>query len=249
MKIGIVKHLNARPLTYYFENHPDYEIISDNPSFLVEELKVGRLDCALISSIECERNRLNFSYSKSVGVCARDVVRSILYFENKNEQSPPKEIHTDSGSRSSVALLQCIFHLVYGFTPKVIPTEAKEINSSMEKNQGSHLLFGDHALLHNAPEDYQIYDLASWWNQITKTNFCFAFWAFPKDKPIEDSFFTNALEYGLDHIEEIIHKEKRLPTAIVDRYLRKELHYYPDQLNLDGFQLYIDTCKKIGILN
>lgn len=122
--------------------------------------------------------------------------------------------------------------MVYGFTPKVIPTDAKEINLLMEKNEESHLLFGDHALLHNATGDYQIYDLASWWNQITKTNFCFAFWAYPKSNPIEDSFFTNALEYGLAHIEEIIQNEKRLPTAIVDRVLAKRTALLSGQAQL-----------------
>ncbi|TGN18617.1 menaquinone biosynthetic enzyme MqnA/MqnD family protein [Leptospira idonii] len=249
MKIGIVKHLNARPLTYFFEKEPGFEVFSENPSVLVEELKQGKLDCALISSIECERNSKTLDYSQSVGVCAKDLVRSVLYFQNKTEKTPPFEVRTDSGSRASVALLQCLFYLAHGRVPNVIPTKAVEISQMMEETKKSHLLFGDHALLHTAPPDYEIFDLATWWNQLTGKYFCFAFWAFPKGKQIQDAFFIEALKFGLNHLPEIIQNETRLPTAIVDRYLKKELHYFPEEKNLEGFREYIRICRTIGILD
>ncbi|MDZ4727260.1 MAG: MqnA/MqnD/SBP family protein [Leptospira sp.] len=248
MKIGIVKHLNARPLTYYFEKMEGYEAIYDHPSILVELLKESKLDLALISSIECIRNIDTLSFSKSVGVCAKDLVRSVLFYQNKNETFPSDKIYTDSGSRASVALLQCLFHLNFNQMPEVLPTPAAKIESMMENGIGSHLLFGDHALLHNAKPNYKIVDLATWWNQITNTYFCFAFWAYPKDRPILDSIFIQALDYGMAHLDEIIQNETRLPTAIVDRYLKKELHYIPEEKNLKGFELYIETCQKLGLL-
>jgi chorismate dehydratase len=248
MKIGIVKHLNARPLTYYFENTEGFETVADNPSVLVELLKKGNLDLALISSIECERNHNQLGYSKAVGVCAKDFVRSVLFYKNKKDLKPPERIYTDSGSRASVALLQCLFHLTYGFKPEVIPTNADQIESMMEKGNGSHLLFGDHALLHKTTPNYEIIDLASWWNQSTGLYFCFAFWAYPKDKPIEDSLLKKALDYGLKNLDQIIQKETRLPTGIVDRYLRTELHYIPEEKNLKGFELYIETCGKLKLI-
>jgi len=248
MRIGIVKHLNARPLTYFFEHSNEFKTVADHPSILVELLKNGELDLALISSIECERNKDVISYSKCVGVCARDLVRSVLFYKNKNDQNVPESIFTDSGSRASVALLQCLFFLSFGKTPTVIPTLAIEIEAMMEKGIGSHLLFGDHALLHKTTNDYEIVDLASWWNQLTDLYFCFAFWAYPKSKPVDDTLLIKSLESGLQHLDEIIQNESRLPTAIVDRYLRKELHYVPEEKNLKGFELYIETCKKLNLI-
>jgi chorismate dehydratase len=249
MRVGIVKHLNARPLTYYFEQTGEHELVSDNPSVLVELLKKGSLDLALISSIECERNKGILAHSQSVGVCARDFVRSVLFYKSKSAgNQPPNQIYTDNGSRASVALLQCLFHLTYGFIPQIIPTSASEIELMMNTGRGSYLLFGDHALLHQTLSDFEIVDLASWWNQVTGLYFCFAFWAYPKDAKIEDTLLTEALSFGLKHLDEIIRNELRLPTAIVERYLRTELHYIPEEKNLKGFELYLETSKKIGIL-
>ena len=83
MKIGVVKHLNARPLTYGFEKKGEHSIFYENPSVLKEELLKGNLDLALISSVECIRNSDVLDFSLSTGVCSSNRVRSILYFENK----------------------------------------------------------------------------------------------------------------------------------------------------------------------
>lgn len=248
MKIGIVKHLNARPLTLYFERSPDFTPVYDNPSVLIELLKKGELDCALVSSIECERNKDKFDYTKIVGVCARDVVRSVLFFKNENDPGIPGSIFTDKGSRSSVCLLQCLFHLEYGKKLEVIPTDAKEISEMMEKGIGSHLLFGDHALLQTPIPGYQVIDLAEWWYRLTGLYFCFAFWAYPKGKQWDNQIFLTALEYGLKELSSIISEEKRLPIAITDRYLKQELHFIPEQKNLDGFALFIKTAKELDLL-
>lgn len=248
MKIGLVKHLNARPLTLFFENNKDYEPVYDNPSVLVEELKLGKLDCALISSIECERNKDLLDYTKVVGVCARDFVRSVLYFQNKNELYPPDMVYTDLGSRTSVALLQCLFYLETGKKIQVLPTNAKEISDRLEKKQGSHLLFGDHALLQKSTPGYQVRDLAHWWNHLTGLHFCFAFWAFPKGKPWEDSIFLKALSYGMSQLESIIETETRLPHQVVDRYLKQELHFVPEETNLKGFEKYIEICRTLVLI-
>ncbi|GBF49154.1 menaquinone biosynthesis protein [Leptospira ryugenii] len=250
MRVGIVKHLNARPLTYYFEKNTQYEVTSDHPAKLIGLLQEGILDMALVSSIECERNAHILDYSKVVGVCAKDVVRSVLYFQNKaTRPEAEKFIYTDSGSRASVALLQCLFYLEYGFVPSVVPSPADQIERMMEEGFGSHLLFGDHALLHKTQEAYQILDLADWWNKKTQLYFCFAFWAKRKEIQVEESLYLEALSFGMEHIEEIIQNEKRLPTAIVDRYLKQELHFIPEAKNLEGFSLYLKTCREIGILS
>ncbi len=248
MKVGIVKHLNARPLTYYFENNDEFQVLSENPSILVDSLKQGKLDLALISSIECIRNADILNHSQVVGVCANDFVRSVLFYKNKETQEPPRQIFTDSGSRASVALLQCLFDLDFHFIPEVVPTPANEIEAMMEKGIGSHLLFGDHALLHKTTPHFEIIDLASWWNQLTGLYFCFAFWAFPKANPVKDQLLFDALQFGLASLDEIIKKEKRLPTAITDRYLRKELHFIPEKKHLEGFELYTRLCKKNGLI-
>jgi chorismate dehydratase len=112
MKIGVVKHLNARPLTYGLEKNIEHSVLYENPSVLKEELLNNNLDLALISSVECIRNESKLDFSMSTGVCAEKKVRSILFFENKKEANP-EVIFVDEGSRSSVALLRILYHEKY----------------------------------------------------------------------------------------------------------------------------------------
>jgi chorismate dehydratase len=247
MKIGVVKHLNARPLSYGIEKSGEHEIVYENPSFLKDELICGNLDAALISSVECLRNADTLSYSLSTGVCASTKVRSILYFENKFEPVS-RSIPVDRGSRTSVALLQILIEKKYGFIPETIPTDPKLIQESINLGKGSHLLFGDNALVANYdPDRYRVIDLAEWWNQETGLGFCFAFWAFPKERPVSDDLFYISLEYGLKNLEEIIQMEKRFPRDMLETYLKQELHYIVNSKDKAGFRLFSEEVQRLGL--
>ncbi|MDX1959323.1 MAG: menaquinone biosynthesis protein [Leptospiraceae bacterium] len=248
LRAGIVKHLNARPLTYGIENRKDIEVFYENPSVLKEELLKGNLDFALISSVECLRNKDRLAYSLSTGVCARERVRSILFYHNKKEGFPKNTILVDQGSRSSVALLRILHAEEYGSLPETISTEPKLIQRKILENDGSHLLFGDNALEAKFdPEAYEVIDLASWWNRFTKKHFCFALWAYPKERPIDEEIFYKSLEFGLTHLEEIIRKETRFSYDITSTYLKNELHYVLDTKDKEGFAHFAKLCEKWGV--
>jgi chorismate dehydratase len=247
MKIGVVKHLNARPLTYGFEKKGNHSIFYENPSILKEELLKGNLDLALISSVECIRNEERLDYSLSVGVCSSHRVRSILFFENKIKKEEP--ILVDEGSRSSVALLKILYTLKEGKPPSTIPTKPEIIQEQIRNKQGSHLLFGDNALLATwDPEAFNVYDLGEWWNQETDLYFIFALWATPKGKIIEDQWLYSSLEYGLQRMDEIIENEKRFPRNMVSTYLQSELHYVSTEKDRKGFEKFQFLCKENNLL-
>jgi chorismate dehydratase len=249
MKIGIVKHLNARPLTYGFEKTGSHDLVFENPSVLKDLLLKGELDTALISSVECIRNESVLAYSTACGVCAKEKVRSIIFFKNKKETFPPERIYTDSGSRSSVALLQTLIKKETGKLIDVIPTDPNIIMEKIRSAHDSHLLFGDNALLATWDSSvYEAFDLAEWWNKETSLSFVFAFWAYPKSEIIPDSFFLNSLDYGLQHLEEIIVSEKRFTKDMLNSYLKNELHYRITPVDLSGFALFRKYCTEWSIL-
>lgn len=249
MKIGIVKHLNARPLTYGFEKMGENELVFENPSVLKDLLLQGKLDTALISSVECIRNQSVLAYSTACGVCAKEKVRSILFFRNKNENFPPEKIYTDAGSRSSVALLQTLLKKNTDKLIDVVPTDPKQILQKIQEGKDSHLLFGDNALLaHWDNTTYEVTDLAEWWHRETKLSFVFALWAFPKERNFSDSFFLDSLEYGLSNLEEIISSEKRFSKEMLNSYFKKELHFRITNDDLQGFALFKKYCTDWKIL-
>ncbi|MEM7182571.1 MAG: menaquinone biosynthesis protein [Spirochaetota bacterium] len=250
MRIGLVKHFNARPLTYGFEEDKSkYDLYYDNPSILKDMLLRGELDTALISSVECWRNRDTLGFSKTTGVCASERVRSILFYHNRKESYPPEKVYVDSGSRTSVALLKVLLQLSVGKIPEMISQDPSYIFSMLNRAEGYHMLFGDNALLARfSLYHYYSYDLATWWNKETGKSFCFAFWAFPLDKPIPDAFFEESLERGLDNIRKIIRHDTRLPREVLYKYLSSDLHYYVREEDYEGFELFSEYCREYDIL-
>ncbi|MDI7235444.1 menaquinone biosynthetic enzyme MqnA/MqnD family protein [Leptospira santarosai] len=249
MKIGIVKHLNARPLTWGFEKDQKHAIVYENPAVLKDYLLNGEIDLGLISSIECVRNRDVLNTYYGTGVCALEKVRSILFFQNKRETFPPESILTDNGSKTSVALVRVLIHEKCGFVPNVEPTDSNLIRKKIAEGIGSHMLFGDNALLAKwDPEFYEVRDLAQWWNRITGLGFIFALWASRKSLKADDSMFLQSLEYGISHIEEIVSHESRLSPALVREYLTKELHYKVTEKDRNGLILFSEKCAALDLL-
>lgn len=247
MKLGIVKHLNARPLTYGFEKSGKFELLYDNPSVLKEELLKGNLDIALISSVECIRNKEKLNFSLSTGVCASKKVRSILFFENKRGKT--EKLFVDEGSRSSVALLKILYKLKYGILPETNPLSPTKIQDMIHAGEGSHLLFGDNALLSEYREElFEVTDLAEWWNRLTDLNFIFALWAYPKTLQPDEQLFYSSLEYGLQNIEEIILQENRFSKELMRTYLKNELHYVVTERDRKGFLKFSEYCEDFHLL-
>ena len=245
-KIGIVKSVNARPLTWGFENNGNYETISDTPARLAEMLLDSKLDAALISSVECVRHDI-LEYYPGAGVCTRDKVKSILYFKNRTE-SLPHTVYVDNGSRSSVALLKILFQLEHKRNIETIAAEPETIQKMIHAGKGHHMLFGDNALF--ASWDSRIYesiDLSGWWNKLTGMPFCYAFWAYRRDNPVDTAEFDWSLQKGLAEIDKIIARHQGFEPDMLRNYLSNDLHYRTNPDDLEGFQLFVRYCKKFNI--
>lgn len=254
MRIGLVESVNARPLTWGIEKNPDIEVIYSSPKILSEMLVSGELDTALISSVECLRNKDQLEYSRACGVCAQDSVRSILFFKNKNETYPPSQVTVDSGSKTSVALLELLLFLENSIPISTIPKDPHHIQKDIQNGEGFHLLFGDNALSTKwNTDEFTVIDLANWWFTKTKTYFIFAVWAYPIQKPIPDSLFMDSLEQGLNSIEEIIEADNqkysnRFDSSTLRDYLTKELRYIPEGLHWKGFREFERYLNQFGLL-
>ncbi len=232
MRLGLVRFLNARPLDYGFRQTREHELIEETPAQLYERLRAGDLDAALISSVEFLRNRDRFGACLSVGVCCAREARSILYLRaRKSPDAAPERLYTDTGSRSSAALLECLLHHRFDALPELIPA-APEIgpDRALADAASGALLIGDGALRFREAGrklEFQITDLARWWRASFGLPFVFALWAYPRERPVPDVFFEESLAAGLANIHEIA---RRAVFADAEGYLRKNLHY---TLNVD----------------
>ena len=100
MRIGAVSYLNTKPLIYRLaELAPQHELVLDLPSRLADDLAAGRLDVALIPSVEFFHNP-SYTVVSDACIACRGPVRSVKLFS----RVPLPEIRTlalDEGSRTS----------------------------------------------------------------------------------------------------------------------------------------------------
>ena len=239
--------MNSRPLDYGFRQNPNIRTVEDTPASLYQMLLSGKLDTALISSVECIRNEDKFSYCKSAGVCSKSEVSSILYLTSDPNRAPDYFL-SDNGSRTSVALLQILLYKKFG---KIIPNKKSDPEKIPDQISAScaGLIIGDIAYSYNQLKtDTGIFkiDLGKWWHDEEKLPFVYALWAYPKEKPLEDSFFEKSLEYGLSHMDDIIENSKDLKMRT---YLTETLHYRIGKEELKALDRFKNLLLELDLLS
>ena len=230
MRIGLVNFLNARPLDYAFRRNPKNEIVESSPAKLCQLILAGDLDCALISSVECLRNQDKLDWYKKLGICSHGEVRSVLYIRKKGEgrEEPIERLWSDSASRSSLALWQCLYFQIHKKLPPIEKLEASQIPEYIYKSRESGaILIGDAALRFSQSEnakDFAVYDLGAWWSSQENLPFVFALWAYPQSKAslIEESLFEDSFAQGKANMKKIIASSRIEDT---ESYLQKNIYY------------------------
>lgn len=244
--------MNARPLGYGLLNQGSHEIVLDLPSRLYEALQQGRLDAALISSVECLRSP-GLGYSDAVGVCADGRVRSILYFERAQSKAGPvppelpRRVLADSGSRTSQALLRVLFQKQFNAQPALVQTPASEIPALLAPGEGG-LLIGDAALdFYERPDrdKFVLRDLGEWWKEQEGLPMVYALWAFPQSAPVAGQVFMDSLEAGLAALDSIARDSGR-PGA--EDYLKKILHYRLTEADKKSLNVFSERLGAAGLL-
>ena len=260
MRFGLVKFLNARPLdrglVLQSRSSESTKIIMDTPANLARRLLRGELDTALISSVECLRNRETLDYNNDVGVCARTHVDSILFLQNlsteKGSLDRLEKLYVDRGSRSSVALLQVLLREA-GLSQNLptIETDPEAIPSMVDGDDTSGgLIIGDTALsfLHSDRVDScHVTDLSAWWNRLTGFPFVFALWAYPRQSPLEPEVFLESLSQGERDLE-IMATESEYETPVALEYIKETLHYRMGEAERQAIALFDQKLKEFNLL-
>src|SRR3954471_16011848 len=143
MRIGAVNYLNSKPLVYGLDAlAPDVRLSFDLPSRLADSLAAGRLDVALIPSVEFFRGAGYAIVSDACVGCRGPVLSVKLHF-----RVPPGKVRSvalDEGSRTSAALARILLAEQYGIRPRLEPLA---IGCGLETTDADAvLLIGDRAI-------------------------------------------------------------------------------------------------------
>lgn len=249
MRIGAVNYLNTKPLVYGLERYaPQAEIVFDLPSRLADKLADGRLDVALIPSIEFFLDP-TYTIVSNACIACRGPVLSVKLFS----RGPIESIRTlalDEGSRTSVALTRILLNERFGIRPQL---EALSIGDTLSDTEADAvLLIGDRAM--HSPEGRfdVVWDLGDEWCRWSELPFVFAMWVARSGTELGglDRALGEARDAGLAHLNEIAEHEAAalgLTRPQCLSYLRDNLYFFLGPREQRGLELFYKKAAQLGL--
>ena len=248
-RIGAVSYLNSKPLVEDLAKLlPDADIRLDFPSRLADELSAGRLDVALIPSIECMREP-DYEIVSDACVATHGPVLSVKLYS----RVPLGSIRTlalDEGSRTSAALAKIMLHERYGVRPATQPLPLGQ--STEHAIADAILLIGDRAM-HAPHESFAaVWDLGEEWLHWTGLPFVFAMWVARSNAVLGpvDAMLCEARDRGVERIPQIARREAAKLGISVEKaesYLKHNLHFRLGSAERSGLRLYQQLAVKLGL--
>lgn len=248
VRIGAVNYLNTKPLIYALAGRLDCELVLDFPSRLADDLAAGRLDVALIPSIEYFQ-QADYQIVSQGCIACRGPVLSVKLFS----RVPMPEIRSlalDEGSRTSAALVQILLRERFGLQPRLEPLP---IGQSLDSaTADAVLLIGDRAI-HSPPGQFvEVWDLGDEWCRQTGLPFVFAMWVARGGR--DHAAVARALDEsrlaGEANLETIAQKEAA-PLGLTRpqclSYLRDNLHFHLGPAEREGLERFYREAVALGL--
>ncbi len=246
IRLGAVTYLNARPLIFSLPQiAPWIEIVLDLPSRLADALAAGRLDVAMIPSIEYAR-RPDYCIVSDACIACDGPVRSVKLYS----RVPLDRVRTlalDEGSRTSAALASILLLERFGLSPDKLPLP---IGSRWEQTPAdAAVVIGDRGMLSNGGDFAFAYDLGEEWLRWTGLPFVFAMWiARPNvDLPGVAAALAAARDGGITRFEEIARQAAPtigVPEADCLSYLRDNLEFHLGPRQRQGLERFFDLAAR-----
>jgi chorismate dehydratase len=250
IRIGAVSYLNTKPLVYRLDEFaPDAELTFDLPSRLADDLAAGRLDVALIPSIEYFQDP-TYSIISDACIGCRGPVLSVKLLA----RVPFPEIKTlalDEGSRTSVALARILLRERYDITPQLEPLP---IGEGVEATSADAvLLIGDRAIHPPADTFLDAWDLGDQWCRWSELPFVFAMWTARSGVDVSHlaAAFEEARDAGLASLPAIAAEEGPkvgLEAGECLSYLRDNLYFHLGPREREGLDLFRTHATQLGMV-
>jgi len=249
MRIGAVNYLNSKPLVYGLKQlAPSDKLCYDLPSRLADSLESGRIDVALIPSVELFRSSGYKVVSNACVACQGPVLSVKLHF-----RVPPREVENvalDEGSRTSAALAKILLREQARVEPlwETLPIGCGVDSTSAD----AVLLIGDRAIQSADGQFVEIWDLGERWGQWTELSFVFALWVARQEVDTIElaAALAAARDQGTERLDEIA-AEAAPPLGIslelATRYLRNNLHFTMDERERTGLLRFYQLCVEHGL--
>lgn len=249
LRVGSVPYLVGRPLDLGLGEEDGIELAHDVPARLVEGLRAGSLDVALVSSIELFR-RPGYSFIDGIGVAGDSYVGSVQVFVRK-PIGEVRRIALDPASRAAAALTQSLLHDRVGGPPEYLEVPLGEDPAAAEGADGW-LRIGDAALRETLTLDVPAWNPSEDWRERTGLPFVFAAWIVRPGVDVEAHLpaFARARERGLAAIPSLSAEAAErwsLPRARCEEYLAEECSYDPGERMTPALREFQRRAARAGL--
>ena len=224
-RVGAVQYLNTKPLVYGLAAR-GIDVAYDLPSRLADQLSAGKLDVALIPSIELFRGTGYRVVSDACIGCRGPVMSVKLFF--RTQPGRVVRLAVDEGSRTSATLARILLAERHGVVPQV---ETLPIGAGLADTAADAvLLIGDRAIGSQRGSFQLIWDLGDEWCRWTGLPFVFAVWAARTGIDVHgiEPLLAAARDAGRANLASIAAAEAAPHGLTVPQclsYLRDNLHY------------------------
>lgn len=266
LRIGAVSYLNTKPLIHCLQ-----ERLGDRgrlslalPSQLADDLSAGRLDVALIPSVEFFRGSgcpgVDYQIVSDAAIACRGPVWSVRLL-SRVPVAQIQRLALDEGSRTSAAMLAVLLHEMHGLRPETVPLTMDQSPEAVDAD--AVLMIGDRAMHPERGVYQEIWDLGDRWCRWTELPFVFAMWVSRIDatgsgrhlQPGELDALAEILEAsredGLANLESIAQKESAahgLTKEDLHRYFAENLHFRLGPGERLGLKAFRDKAVALGLV-
>jgi chorismate dehydratase len=244
IRISAVSYLNTKPFLHGLKLAAlqGVKITVDIPSVCATKLLSGEADLGLVPvAIIPLLKEAHVLPGYCIG--ADGPVESVkLYSHVPLEEIT--EVLCDYQSRTSVLLARVLAKELWKISPGWIEGKTGYENEISGTTAG--VIIGDRTFTLNGKFPYE-YDLAGEWKKLTGLPFVFAAWVSNTKLPEEfGGEFSNAMELGLTHIDEVISAERQeFPGFDVENYLRSALKFRLDARATAGLKLFLEKIGQV----
>lgn len=233
IRIGGVPYGVGAPLLGGLDQDADIDLVLKPPTKMIPDLRAGRLDAALLSSIEAIRHP-GYTVAKNLGIACKQEIRSVRAFRKRGKKI--KTVGCDQSSATTVALLKLLLTHVHQDETEG-DLEFSTIEPTREPDGLPHdlvMLIGDPGLEADAG-GREIWDLGTEWVQWTGLPFVFAVWV---------------LRPGVDHAAVLpaLHRGRELgrERGAVDG-TEGAAHYELDDEDMQGLRRFWQECRNLEL--
>lgn len=255
LRVGAVPYLVGRPLIEGLAREPGLELSHAVPARLVESLRSGQLDVALVSSIELFR-KPGYAYLSGSAIAASGFVASVQVFLRR----PLDEVQSlalDPSSRTAQALTQVMLARRFAQRGAAAPRAFEPPSGTAEEAAAdAWLAIGDPALVRTLSGDAPAsFNPSQAWSETFDLPFVFAAWVVRPGvdlTPAQRSAFAAARERGTTRMAlEALAREGAstwgLPLDACRRYLAQECRYDPGSDFAPTLRRFRDEAARLGL--